>query len=78
MNSTHKYDDIIFFSRPVSQKHPPMSMMDRAAQFSPFSALTGFDEAIDKASQAEDALSPERSAENSVFCPFETDEVDLI
>ncbi len=41
-----KYDDIINMKRPVSVKHPPMPMSDRAAQFSPFAALTGYDAAI--------------------------------
>ncbi len=43
---SREYDDIIHLSRPVSRKHPPMSMADRAAQFSPFAALTGYGEAI--------------------------------
>lgn len=43
---TGKYDDIINLPRPVSSKHPPMPMSDRAAQFSPFAALTGYDEAV--------------------------------
>lgn len=42
----HKYDDIIHCSRPVSERHPPMSMRERAAQFSPFAALTGHSAAI--------------------------------
>ena len=37
-----RYDDIIDLSRPVSKKHPPMKRSDRAAQFAPFQALTGF------------------------------------
>lgn len=37
-----QYADIINQSRPVSSKHPPMSMLNRAAQFSPFAALTGY------------------------------------
>lgn len=41
-----KYEDIIHLSRPVSEKHPPMSRENRAAQFSPFAALTGFEGAI--------------------------------
>ena len=41
-----KYEDIIHLSRPVSTKHPPMSLYDRAAQFSPFAALTGHEAAI--------------------------------
>lgn len=40
------YDDIIDLPHPVSQKHPQMSMHDRAAQFSPFAALTGHGAAI--------------------------------
>ncbi len=46
MKETHDYDDIIHLPRPVSQKHRPMSMIDRAAQFSPFAALTGYEDAI--------------------------------
>lgn len=45
----HKYDDIIHLSRPVSTRHAPMSPMDRAAQFSPFAALTGYEAVIDEA-----------------------------
>ena len=41
MNS-HKYDDIIGLPHPVSAKHPQMAREDRAAQFSPFAALTGY------------------------------------
>lgn len=40
------YDDIIHLPHPVSTKHPQMSVADRAAQFSPFAALTGYDAAI--------------------------------
>ena len=40
-----EYDDIIALPRPKS-KHEPMPMSDRAAQFSPFAALTGYDAAI--------------------------------
>lgn len=41
-----KYDDILHLPRPVSKKHAPMSMHDRAAQFSPFAALSGYEEAV--------------------------------
>lgn len=40
------YDDILHLSRPVSQFHPPMPRADRAAQFSPFAALTGYEDAV--------------------------------
>jgi len=40
------YDDIINLPRPVSAKHPRMSNLERAAQFAPFSALTGYEEAV--------------------------------
>ena len=46
MSTTEKYSDIIHLPRPVSEKHPRMPMLDRAAQFSPFAALTGYEEAI--------------------------------
>lgn len=41
-----KYRDILDLPRPVSKKHPPMSLYDRAAQFAPFAALTGHDKTI--------------------------------
>ena len=42
---TGRYDDIIDLPRPDS-KHPKMSRIDRAAQFSPFAALTGHEDSI--------------------------------
>lgn len=42
------YDDIIDLPHHVSKKHLQMSMQDRAAQFSPFAALTGHNEAIEE------------------------------
>ena len=44
----HSYNDILHLPHHVSQNHPQMSMRDRAAQFSPFAALTGYDDAIDE------------------------------
>ena len=46
MKDAHKYDDIIRLPHHVSTRHPQMSIHDRAAQFSPFAALTGHDAAI--------------------------------
>lgn len=41
-----KYDDIINIPHHVSKKHPQMSLYARSAQFAPFAALTGYEEAI--------------------------------
>ena len=41
------YKDIIDLPRPVSKKHTPMPVINRAAQFAPFAALTGYESAID-------------------------------
>lgn len=46
-----EYDDIINLPHPTSKTHPRMSMLNRAAQFAPFAALTGFDAAIDEAAR---------------------------
>ena len=42
----HRYDDILNMPHHVSNSHPHMSMHDRAAQFSPFAALVGYDDAV--------------------------------
>ena len=46
MTETHKYDDIINMPHHVSHSRPRMSNYDRAAQFSPFAALTGYGDAV--------------------------------
>lgn len=53
-NITHKYDDIINLPHHVSKKHPQMSLHDRAAQFSPFAALTGHKAAINETARLTD------------------------
>ena len=45
-NKPSRYADILGLSRPVSKNHQPMSRSDRAAQFSPFAALVGYDAVI--------------------------------
>lgn len=48
------YDDIINLPHPTSAKHPRMPMLDRAAQFSPFQALTGYGAAIQETARITD------------------------
>ncbi len=52
---TDNYDDIICLPHHVSTKHPRMSMYNRAAQFSPFAALTGYEKAIEEARKKQEA-----------------------
>ena len=49
------YDDIIDLPHHVSTTRPQMPMSDRAAQFSPFAALTGYDAAIKETGRLTDA-----------------------
>lgn len=49
----NKYENIVSHSRPQSS-HPQMSMHDRAAQFSPFAALTGHEDAINETARRVD------------------------
>ena len=49
-----EYDDIINLPHPVSKIHPRMSLWNRAAQFAPFAALTGYDAAIDETARLTD------------------------
>ena len=51
-NNDHRYDDIIHLSHHTSTRHPQMPLYDRAAQFSPFAALNGYEEAIEKTARA--------------------------
>lgn len=50
MKSAFPYEDIIDLPHPDPDpvKHPRMSAKERAAQFAPFRALTGFDEAVEE------------------------------
>ena len=53
---THKYDDIIHLPHHVSARHPQMSLMNRAAQFSPFASLTGHGAAIQETARLTDSF----------------------
>ena len=46
MRMNNRYDEIINLPHHVSKTRPQMPMSDRAAQFAPFAALTGYDSAI--------------------------------
>ena len=50
-----KYEDIINLPHHASDRHARMSMHDRAAQFSPFAALTGYDAAVKETARLTDA-----------------------
>ena len=54
LKTTDKYNDIINLPHHRSEKHPQMSMINRAAQFSPFAALTGHDAAIKETARLTD------------------------
>ena len=53
-DDTNPYADIIDLPHHVSQKHPRMPMEKRAAQFSPFAAVSGHDEAINETARLTD------------------------
>ena len=50
----HRYNDVINRQHPTSKKHPRMSNMNRAAQFAPFAALTGYEESIEETARLTD------------------------
>ncbi len=61
----HPYEDIIDLPRPVSARHPRMPMANRAAQFSPFAALAGYEDAVQETARPTDGrveLSEEKKA----------------
>ena len=64
----HRYDDIIGLPHHVSEARPRMSQLDRAAQFAPFAALTGYEEVIE-----ETARQTEENALREDVVPAEED-----
>lgn len=48
MKQQWEYAAILHHSRPRSERHRPIPNGERAAQFAPFAALTGLDEALDE------------------------------
>ena len=51
MKYDRQYDDIINLPHHVSKRHPQMSLYARSAQFAPFAALTGYEDAIKETSR---------------------------
>ena len=58
------YDDIINLPHHISSSHPPMPLAKRAAQFSPFAALTGYEEAVRESARI--TLSPPNLADDEL------------
>lgn len=50
----NNYEDIINLPHHVSKKHPQMSIWSRSAQFAPFAALTGYDDAVKETARLTD------------------------
>ena len=62
-----KYGDIIDHPHYVSPDHPQMTLLNRAAQFSPFAALTGYDDLIEEAARETDVwIQPDESARETL------------
>ena len=61
------YDDIINLPHHVSKRHPQMSMWNRAAQFAPFAALTGYEESIKDAEKENEKLFEEKNDGDSFY-----------
>lgn len=53
-NDPHRYDDLLNLPHHVSTVHPHMSLYDRAAQFAPFKALTGYEDDVEESARLTD------------------------
>ncbi len=74
------YDDIIDLPHHVSKKHPQMTRMNRAAQFAPFAALTGYDDAVTEEARltgAKAELTEEQLADLNNKMAYLKDNIDL-
>lgn len=67
MEESHKYDDIIHLSRPASPGRPRMSAVDRGTQFSPFAALSGYEEAVRETARLTDTYTELTEDEKSAL-----------
>ena len=68
-----KYRDMLDMERPVSLRHPPMPHLNRAAQFMPFAALTGYEDVISETAQQNLQLLMEEEAGIPVEETLESD-----
>lgn len=50
----HRYDDLLNLPHHVSVTHPHMALYDRAAQFAPFKALTGYEDDVEETARMTD------------------------
>ena len=69
----NNYDDIINLPHHVSKRHRPMAAEMRAAQFAPFAALTGHNEALDETARQSEQLfdtDPNEPDEQFLFTDF--------
>ena len=64
------YDDIIHLPHHVSQNHPQMPLRERAAQFAPFAALTGYEAAVEEtARQTAEYFGPDERKSGTRMSP---------
>ena len=64
-----RYDDLLPLTRPESGKHKKMTNLERAAQFAPFAALSGFGKMIRETAERETAgylLTVQREKNNDI------------
>lgn len=61
------YDDIIDLPHPTSERHPRVPMENRAAQFSPFAALSGYDDAVKETARLTDGKIDLTEEEKSIL-----------
>ena len=76
----NKYDDIINLPHHVSSTRKPMTLCNRAAQFAPFAALTGYDDAIKETSRLTEKkieISDELKNELNQKIKFISDNINL-
>lgn len=58
------FDDIRELPHHTSKRHPRMAMLNRAAQFAPFAALTGHDDAIQETARETEVFDPDAANKN--------------